>query len=56
MPNTKQPPGVEFIRQLRQAGVEADDRLLAEMIWLSRLMTAEQEPGAFVAGVARTIR
>ncbi len=44
MQSKEQTSGVEFIRRLRLAGVEADDRLLAEMIWLSRLMTPEAEP------------
>ena len=42
MQNT--PSGPEFIRLLRQAGVEADDRRLAEIVWLARLLTPEAEP------------
>ena len=37
-------PGADFIRLLRDVGVEVDERRLAEMVWLARLMTPEEEP------------
>ncbi len=47
MSETDHQSGPDFIRLLRRAGIgpdAADDLRIAEMVWLARLMSAEQEP------------